>query len=54
MMFETVTGTRRCPTRSRTALAVYDLFRTMEDTLLFVAVVGEEHAFCRAFGREAG
>jgi crotonobetainyl-CoA:carnitine CoA-transferase CaiB-like acyl-CoA transferase len=54
MMYETVTGAPAVPYSVKdTPWPVYDLFRTRDDTLLFVAVVGEEHwaAFCRAFGR---
>ena len=55
MMFETVTGTPAVPYSVKDSpWPVYDLFRTKDDTLLFVTVVGEEHwrAFCQAFGRE--
>jgi crotonobetainyl-CoA:carnitine CoA-transferase CaiB-like acyl-CoA transferase len=55
-MFETVTGTPSVPYSVKDSpWPVYDLFRTKDDTLLFVTVVGEEHwrAFCGTFGREA-
>jgi crotonobetainyl-CoA:carnitine CoA-transferase CaiB-like acyl-CoA transferase len=55
MMYETVTGTPAVPYSVKDSpWPVYDLFRTRDNTLLFVAVVGQEHwtAFCRAFGRD--
>ena len=56
MMFETVTGTPAVPYSVKDSpWPVYDLFQTQDGTMLFVAVVGEEHwaAFCRAFGCDA-
>ena len=56
MMFETVTGTPAVPYSVKDSpWPVYDLFRTRDDALLFVTIVGEEHwtAFCRTFGRES-
>ena len=44
MMFETVTGTPAVPYSVKDSpWPVYDLFRTKDDTQLFVTVVGEEH-----------
>jgi crotonobetainyl-CoA:carnitine CoA-transferase CaiB-like acyl-CoA transferase len=55
MMYEAVTGTPAVPYSVKDSpWPVYDLFQTRDGSMLFVAIVGEEHwaAFCRTFGRE--